>query len=423
MEKKFGELRTFRSEIEINVIIRNEEEKTLTAKLLTEVDKTEIENQRVKGNFDFKFLQRGEEFLFDGENILVGENYFIKFNQFPSLSFLTDIGFYPNAIKNRWIKLDFESLKELLVDLESEFEVPDLVENFERSKLIQKDIEEKLRNLLVGEKLYLIKKELPDEKIDKKNAYHYIFALNRKEIKKLLPEIMEIYFQGIFRLLPEKFQPLPEEKENFVTDLTEKIANILDKVGEIEGEIWIGKKDLLIYKMEVKKSIKLADLTNGKESGNLNFKLDINFSNYDQEINIVEPAEFLAIKKVFEEIFGPVIKMHQIQERDKERKSDMELIKSALDFYYTIYKNYPVSKTMPNEIKIKINEKEECLFSNCERPKDPDFGPCPDYQWISNLKNPQKFCAFACLENGKFFAVSHKGIQELEELPKTLDCW
>lgn len=55
--------------------------------------------------------------------------------------------------------------------------------------------------------------------------------------------------------------------------------------------------------------------------------------------------------------------------------------------------------------------------------KDPGNGPCSSYQRISNSVNLQKYCIWACLENGKFLAASHKGIKLLEEVPTSLDCW
>jgi hypothetical protein len=386
---------------------------------LIDRDKTEVENQKIKTDFNINLSEGKEEYSLSGKDILIGKNNFIKFENFPLLDFLTKIGFYPNEIKDRWLKFDFETTKELLETIEKEIEIEGLVENLERTKIIREETGKKLKDLLAGKEFYFVKKELPDEKIDGKKAYHYILVLNRKEIKKILPDFMKIYSWAIFNIIPENFQPSPQDKERIVADLTEKIDQILEKIGETEFEIWIGKKDFLIYKIELKKEIGLTELDGG---GSLSIKLNINFSNFNEKVNVIQPAEFSTIKEVFEEIFEPVINWIQSQKRDERRKKDLELIKEGLDIYYNLYKSYPASREIP-EIKIKTDEREECFFENCQRPKDPGQGPCSDYQWIPNLKNPQKFCSFACLENGKFFAISHKGIQELEEAPKTLDCW
>jgi hypothetical protein len=415
----FSQLNSFRSDIEIESVIKNEDEKKLNAKFSIDEDKTEVENQKIKTDFSINFSKGREEYSLSGQDISIGKNNFIRFENFPLLDFFAKIGFYPNEIKGCWLKFDFETIKELLETIEKEIGIDGLVENFERSKIVQEETENKLKDLLEGKEFYFVKKELPDEKIDGKKTYHYILVLNREEIKKILPDLMKIYSRATFNIIPENFQPPPRDRERIVADLTEKIDQILEKIGETEFELWIGKKDFLIYKIELKKEIDLAELDGG---GSLSIKLNINFSNFNEKVNVIQPAEFSTIKEVFEEIFEPVINWIQSQKRDEKRKKDLELIKEGLDIYYNFYKSYPVSREIP-EIKIKTDEKEECFFENCQKPKDPGQGPCSDYQWIPNLKNPQKFCAFACLENGKFFAVSHKGIQELEEAPKTLDCW
>jgi hypothetical protein len=417
--ENFSQLNSFHSDLEIEIVMKNEGEKRLNAKFLIDRDKTEVENQKIKTDFNINLSEGKEEYSLTGKDILIGKNNFIKFENFPLLDFLTKIGFYPNEIKDRWLKFDFETTKELLETIEKEIEVEGLVENLERTKIIREETEKKLKDLLAGKEFYFVKKELPDEKIDGKKAYHYILVLDRKEIKKILPDFMKIYSWAIFNIIPENFQPPPQEKEKIVADFTEKIDQILEKIGETEFELWIGKKDFSIYKIKLKKEVDLAELNGG---GSLSIKLNINFSNFNEKVNVIQPAEFSTIKEVFEEIFMPVIKWFQSQKRDEMRKKDLGLIKEGLDIYYNIYKSYPTSREIP-EIKIKTDEREECFFENCQRPKDPGQGPCSDYQWIPNLKNPQKFCSFACLENGKFFAISHKGIQELEEAPKTLDCW
>lgn|GEM_PF-2401739 len=55
--------------------------------------------------------------------------------------------------------------------------------------------------------------------------------------------------------------------------------------------------------------------------------------------------------------------------------------------------------------------------------KDPGDGPCLSYQQIPNKGNLQKYCVWACLENGKFFAANEKETKLLDTAPTSLDCW
>jgi len=60
-------------------------------------------------------------------------------------------------------------------------------------------------------------------------------------------------------------------------------------------------------------------------------------------------------------------------------------------------------------------------------PADPGNAPpvCqPEgYRWWGNAGQGQKYCLWACLEAGTFFAASPKGTRVLSSPPSGLDCW
>jgi len=99
--------------------------------------------------------------------------------------------------------------------------------------------------------------------------------------------------------------------------------------------------------------------------------------------------------------------------KDPKRESDMRQIALAMEMYYDEMNSYLQSEFMPVTIPPHLN-----LV-----PVDPGYGPCSSYQWISNMDDPQKYCTWACLQDGRFFAASHKGTGELDEAPNNLDCW
>lgn len=82
---------------------------------------------------------------------------------------------------------------------------------------------------------------------------------------------------------------------------------------------------------------------------------------------------------------------------------EVRLIRSVIEAPLVVYSRYSLSSTF--EIK------------------DPGQGPCPSYQRIPNSNDLQRYCVWACLENGKFFAASEKGTKLLEQAPTDLDCW
>ncbi|KPJ57065.1 hypothetical protein AMJ49_02830 [Parcubacteria bacterium DG_74_2] len=429
MTKKMSEIKTSHSETDFEIVVKNEAKIEIGGKFLTDLDDTDSANPKSKGNFDFYLTFDGTSFSFGGESVAIDKASFFKLTTTPVLPeyLLKEIGLETglNLIKNQWIKIDLESM----IDWLKEFMKGELPlgteEIFEKSIEKQIEMEEKIKRIieekLAMEQLFLIKKELPDEKIGEMKVYHYLLVLNQTEAKKMMLEITGIYFDIMFETmienLPEPFRPSPEEIENAkkeaVRSLEEGLDGFFTKIGEIGAETWIGKKDLLLYKVKIEKEIDLADLFEGEETGEIFIKANIILSKFGEVIEIKEPEEFKNIGEIFEEILGPAIRKAQSKSRDEERKSDMRQIQVAMEFYYTDYSEYFQSKVMPTKI--------EAYYTPI--PQDPGSGPCLSYQWISNIKNSQKFCVWACLENGNFYIVSHKGIKEFDEPPQMLDCW
>lgn len=103
----------------------------------------------------------------------------------------------------------------------------------------------------------------------------------------------------------------------------------------------------------------------------------------------------------------------QQKSRDSKRIADMSYFSNGMRLYYDDHgNNYLISNSIPTKIEGYIEVID----------KDPGNGPCENYKWISNVNNPQKYCAWACLEERGYYAVSHKGSKKLVSPPQTLEC-
>ncbi len=201
---------------------------------------------KTKNSADF---DRGE-FLFEWEKIIIGENSWFKLTSLPSSQFLDFFAFDLEEIKNHWIKLEKESFKDLFGRLSAESEL------------------EVIKKMLANESFFRFKKILPDEKINEKETYHYLFDIEKEELKKLVPEISKL---------------LPID------------AECLEGFEEIRAEVWIGKEDKLIYKvnMESEVYVQESDETTA-------IKVEIYLSEFNMPLEIKPPQQF----KLFEDIFG-----------------------------------------------------------------------------------------------------------------------
>jgi len=330
-------------------------------------DNSDPKNPKSAGDFEAALAFEGMQFSLAGEGRVVGETSYFKLTTIPALPFLTMFGIDLSEVKDRWIKIDQESIMDWLKSIMGQIPTPGIEEMFKKQIESQKEMEEKLEKLIVGKKLYLVKEELKDEKIDKIKVYHYIVALNKEEIKKLISEIMGIYydmtFEAMIEVIPEQFKPSPEEiereKQEAIKDLKRNLDEFFEKIGEIEGEVWIDKKDNLLYKIKGEKEIDLSKFEE-KTQGRISIKFEMDFSNFNQPVKIEAPKEY----KTLEEIFGGSLIEIQARARDSRRREDLNWIRYQIETSYYTLEKYPQAKTIPTT----------------PVPIDPGSGPCPTYQ-------------------------------------------
>jgi hypothetical protein len=232
-----------------------------------------------KGSFSFNIktdaLSQGES-IFGLEARIIGKVIYVKLNNVPDLG----LPFFDlKAIKNQWIKIDPEALKKQfgLEKIEAQ-----LKEVQKKQELSPEQIE-KLKTVIQQAKIFKITKRLADEKIEGIKTYHYKFTIDKEELKKLLNNISQIV-QG--RPFTEK--ELAEFDKNFgVVELQ-------------EGEIWVGKKDLLPYKISLTSLIKETE--GEKISGKAS--LTLLFKNFNKPVQVDIPILAKPLEEIFEGPFG-----------------------------------------------------------------------------------------------------------------------
>jgi len=296
MQEKMETVETFHTKGKVFFSIKPEgqEEAKITLNFSGDSDVTNLEVQKMAGEFDINaFLPQQWQFTLKLESKVIGEDSYIK-AEIPSYLyyFLTlAYGIDAQKINNRWIQFNKEALSSLSESYSQE----------ELSKEQQEALMERFKEILSGRKVYYVKAELPDEKINGRNSYHYEIALDRQGLKEALPELLEA-------LMEISGQQLGGFESAFMTGgIAQAIDEFLGKVGEITGEVWIGKKDMYLYKIKGEKEIdvsKLLEGSEGKELGKVTLRVEINYSNFNQEIKIEAPKEFIPFEEIFLQEFS-----------------------------------------------------------------------------------------------------------------------
>ena len=213
-----------------------------------------------------------EDLVFGLEFRAIDQVAYLKLSNIPKLGF-----FDLSSITNQWIKIDAEGLKKELGSEKSEKQV----KKEQKQQWLSSEQIEKLKQ--VKAPIFKITDKLPSEKINGIKTHHYKLVGNKEGLKKFVINIISIV----------------QSKS-----LTEKeMANLdegLENIESFGGEIWIGKKDLLPYKIFLQASIK--EIKEYKASGKLT--LMILFKSYNKPVQINVPSPVKSLEQILDELFS-----------------------------------------------------------------------------------------------------------------------
>ncbi len=136
--------------------------------------------------------------------------------------------------------------------------------------------------------LLSVTETLPMEKIEGLKAYHYNVAVDRDRLK----EVVIAAISGL-----DAAQPLPASE-------ADQVRAMLDTMSLPTGEIWIGQKDNLPYRLRLLGNLKNQPVPGGAVIGG-NYRINWSFSDYNKPVDITPPTSFVNAEQLLEEIFGP----------------------------------------------------------------------------------------------------------------------
>ena len=193
-----------------------------------------------KPNFEIEYSLEGQILKYD--NFL----YFIFSQISSSLElFFRLFSFDISKWKNQWIRV--ESKNNFLKDF---------IEFSEKRNLFQ------------------VKKQLPDDFFEGKRVYHLLVVLNKEELFNFLSPFLK--------------------SENL------SFEDFSEKIGDLEFELFIDKKNFRIYKIVFKKDLEISK--NGlPESWKISFLGDVQFFDFEEKNEIFQPVIYKDFQDFYEE--------------------------------------------------------------------------------------------------------------------------
>jgi len=280
---------TFKTDGSLDFEIKTEEEPEnfiISFRFSTKVERKETAN-KTEGNYNLAFSGGVFRLSIGGEIKTIGEDFFFKINSLPEIPFF---GAALRGLENQWIKIS----EETLIKMRGEKK-----EDLEKKRAEQKKFWQDLTNLFKGRKMFEVKEKLKDEEINREKTLHFLVKVRKEELKTLIPELLKI----IERYGSEEQKT---KLQDVLKNFPQKFDEVYDKIGEINFEVWISKKDNYLKKLKGEKELDLSKFTESQDSilekGKIKIKFDIEFSLFNQEMKIKPPTEF----KTFDEVFSGI---------------------------------------------------------------------------------------------------------------------
>ncbi|MBC7074029.1 hypothetical protein H5T58_01420 [Candidatus Parcubacteria bacterium] len=305
--------------------------------------------------------------------------------EIETLSFIDSLA---NSLKNQWIKVDPGTLEKFVQEtiMGAKVSEKELQEFQQKREELEKKLQEK-KDLFSLSRIFQLKKINPVTKINHTPVYHYSLVLNNTAFAEATTQFLEY---ALSTLLPEEF--VGNEQAN-LSNFKKEITDLLAKIGEINIDVFIGKKDYLLYKFTLEKTINFAQI-----DPQINVTAEIKFngenSSFGKTFTIQAPKE----AKDLAEVLTPILV--QLEEIEKKtQNSEIMRIGDQIQIFaegiYTKEKSYEklCTEVSAGEGKVLLNQIKTI------------YGQTPEFTCLSARNS---YCFSVTLLDGSKYCVDSK---------------
>jgi hypothetical protein len=210
----------------------------------------------------------GLEIALKAKAMIIGNDLYFYVSDIPELPLFNTSTLA--LIKNQWVKVP---LQEKNIDQE-------FIKNLAKKLLLEKNA-------------FQVKERYKNEKVNNVDCYHYLVTLN--------PENLKMFFIDLLKEAKASQKDIPEVKfQELIDNFSNNFEKNYKKIGDVNIEIWISKKDKLLTKVKFDKEIDFSQFSPKIESEPLfvDIKLESLFEKKTEKLEINPPNQY----KLFQEI-------------------------------------------------------------------------------------------------------------------------
>ena len=345
MLENMKNIKSSQTTMQIEINAANKDTKTSIGKLIlntnTETDITDVNNPKANGNFTINLTMPGAASPITAtiSIAVINKVSYLKINEIKTpaeYSLSVDI----SKVQGKWLKIDQDSinaLNALSKTTGGQTELPDISQMI-NSNLSKTDLSKKIQDLIATENILSVTKKLSDETISGQSTYHYLITISKEKLNDLSNKIITLGVQETSNLKNDG--TTNNSNSALVENMAQAVVKtFVDTIGDINIEIWIGKKDFMLYQTKVEKAIDLGKIlesyigTAATDIGANNIQLELKFnmtnSNFNKPVTVQVPTDAQKI----EDVVLPMIKNSGIN-------SDMAQIGSIAQTSYSTNKSY-----------------------------------------------------------------------------------
>jgi len=213
------------------------------------------------------------------------EEIYFKISEIPAmLALMAPADF--SSLQDNWIQVNFETLKQ---EYKDNPEVLEMLSGYS-SSMSEEEIEE-IEKIFYKPQLFVVKKDLGSKKVNGVDTYHYAVGFDYDQLEQMAFELINYFAEKSEGDMDE--EELAKMREEF----TKSFSELKEGIEKLEGELWIGKKDFLLYKYVFYGE---GDIEEGEMSITASLKGES--KNFNKPVEITAPAEFKTIQDVIKEL-------------------------------------------------------------------------------------------------------------------------
>ena len=255
-------------------------------------DATDVNNLKADATFTIQATSNKSASPLMSANIsllTVNNTSYIKINNLT----LPDGFSYPGVdfsqLKGQYLKIDQDSINSLSQAGGVGIDV---------SQMSNPGLTKEIQDLLLSEDMFSDSKKLGSEVVSGQNTYHYLVNISKDKIKDLINKSMALQAQNSGTA----------NSSLLVMSMAQSYVNsFVDALGDISIELWIGKKDYMLYKYKIDKTIDLNKINPGANA-TISIRLDATNSNFGKPVSVQAP---ITSQKI-EDILSPLTEMQGV---------------------------------------------------------------------------------------------------------------